>query len=84
MCEKAGFPGFYTNHSLRANGATHLYNNCIEEQLIQEFTGHRSVAVREYKRTSERQCRMVSKCVMGQLAKNNCDEFVPMKRIKLS
>ena len=51
LCDRAGLPGYYTNHSLRATCATRLYHCQFEEQLIQEVTGHRSTAVCSYKRT---------------------------------
>jgi integrase len=35
--------GRYTNHSLRATTATRLYQAGVEEQLIMERTGHRSL-----------------------------------------
>ena len=57
LCKTAGLPGYYTNHSLRSSCATRLYVNDIDEQLIQEVTGHRSLAVRSYKRTCEAQRR---------------------------
>ena len=66
VCEKAGLPGFYTNHSLRATSATRMYRNDIEEQVIQEITGHRSLAVRSYKRTSEHQKRVASNAIFSQ------------------
>ena len=52
LCESAGLQGYYTNHSLRAACATRMYNADIPEQCIQEVTGHRSLAVRSYKKTS--------------------------------
>ena len=55
VCEQAGLNGFYTNHSLRSTAATRMYQNQCSEQLIQEVTGHRSLAVRGYKHTSEEQ-----------------------------
>ena len=55
ICKKAGFPGFYSNHSLRSTAATRMYRSSLDEQLIQEITGHRSLAVRSYKRTSDYQ-----------------------------
>ena len=67
LCSKAGLPGHYTNHSLRATAATRLYHANFDEQVIQEVTGHRSVAVREYKRTSNCQKRSASTCVMGEV-----------------
>ena len=63
LCKTAGIPGFYSNHSLRATAATRLYRNNIDEQLIQEITGHRSLAVRSYKKTSDHQRRIASKCL---------------------
>ena len=65
IAEKGGLPGFYTNHSLRATAATRLYHNNLDEQLIQEITGHRSNAVRSYKRTCQDQRKFASKCLAG-------------------
>ena len=65
-----GIPGYYTNHSLRATAATRLYQNDVDEQIIQEFTGHHSIAVREYKRTSDDQKLMASNCVNGSQLSN--------------
>ena len=43
-----------SNHSLRATCATRLYQANVDEQIIMERTGHRSVAgVRAYKHTSD-------------------------------
>ena len=56
MCKAAGITGFKTNHSLRATTATRLFQAGVDEQLIMERTGHRSIdGVRSYKRTSEQQ-----------------------------
>ena len=60
MCVKAGITGRHSNHSCRATSATHLYKQGCDEQLICEKTGHHSVAVRSYKRTSNEQLRNVS------------------------
>ena len=61
MCKSAGISGFRTNHSLRATSATRLYAAGMDEQLIMERTGHRSVeGVRSYKRTSDQQEQSVS------------------------
>ena len=61
MAREAGLPGYYTNHSLHAGTATKMYQSDINEQFIQEVTGHRSLAVYGYKRTSQKQ-RKVSSC----------------------
>ena len=61
MCEHAGIPGYKTNHSLRATNATWFYQAGVDEQLIMERTGHRSLeGVRSYKRTSSDQREMLS------------------------
>jgi hypothetical protein len=60
MCTNAGVDGNKRNHSLRATCATRLYEAEMDEQLIMERTGHRSVAgVRCYKQTSD---VLISKC----------------------
>lgn len=69
LCKQAGFEGRYTNHSLRASAATRLYHAGIDEQLIVEKTGHRSKAVRVYKRTSEIQLEHISDVVQPKKAK---------------
>ena len=65
ICTKAKLPGFYSNHSLRSSAATVMYRANIDEQLIQEITGHRSLAVRSYKRTCSSQRKMASNCIFG-------------------
>lgn len=67
LCKDAGFSGFYTNHSLRATAATRLYEAGVDEQLICEKTGHRSNAIRGYKRTSDLQQKGVSDIVQANL-----------------
>lgn len=50
-CEEAQVYG-KTNHSLRATGATMMFQACVPEKIIKEFTGHRSSdGVRRYERT---------------------------------
>ena len=63
ICHDAGLPGHYTNHSLRAGAMTKLYQNDIDEQIIMEITGHRSLAVWSYKCTSDRQPKVASRCL---------------------
>ena len=43
ICEKAGFKGYFTNHSGKVTCATELYKQNIDEQLIMQQTGHRSL-----------------------------------------
>ncbi|KAL5006842.1 hypothetical protein ScPMuIL_015648 [Solemya velum] len=56
--------GYFTNHSLRASCASRLFENGVDEQLVMERTGHRSLAVRRYKRTSNKLVRSVSEIVV--------------------
>ena len=63
MCKSAGLEGFYTNHSLRSTAATRMYHGNVSEQVIQEITGHRSLAVRGYKCTCDEQKKEASSCI---------------------
>ena len=63
LCDKGGIPGYFTNHSLRASSCTRMYGNNVEEQIIQEISGHRSLAVRMYKRTSDAQRRKAGRAI---------------------
>ena len=65
ICHNAGLPGYYTNHSLCSTVVTKMYRNNLDEQLIMEVTGHRSSAVHGYKRTSQRQRKLASKCIFA-------------------
>ena len=61
MCKTAGIIGYKTNHSLRATTATRLFHAGVDEQLIMERTGHRSInGVRCYKRTCQEQQEVLS------------------------
>ena len=82
IAKKAGIDGRVTNHSLRATAASRLYNENYDEQLICEVTGHRSNAVRSYKRTSENQLKSVSNVLYGNSDRNmniETDEVVTKK-----
>ncbi len=65
LCKQAGLSGHHSNHSLRATSASHLYEAGVDEQLIQEHTGHRSNAVRGYKRTSSKLQQQVTQTLYG-------------------
>ena len=43
MCSDAGIEGKKTNHSLRVNGASTLFEAGVPERVIQQRTGHRSL-----------------------------------------
>lgn len=67
MCKDAGIEGRITNHWLRATCATRLYQANVDEQLIMERTGHRSLsALRNYKRTSDIQIQHCSSIIDGK------------------
>ena len=56
MCEDAGIQGYKTNHLLWAAAATRLHASGVDEQLVMERTGYRSIeGIRSYKRTSSEQ-----------------------------
>ena len=82
IAKKAGIDGRVTNHSLRATATSRLYNENFDEQLICEVTGHRSNAVRSYKRTSEDQLKSVSNVLYGNNdvnMQNSSEEHTPKK-----
>ena len=61
MCPDAGISGNQTNHSLRATGATEMFQAQVPEKIIQERTGHRPLAaLRTYEHNTEKQHRAVS------------------------
>ena len=68
MFQKIGISG-KSNHSLRATGATRLFEANVPEKLIQERTGHRSLgALRQYEHTSAaRQQQYVSSIIASPL-----------------
>ena len=49
----AGLSAFYINHSLCSTAVMNMYQEDMNEQLIQEITGHRLLVVHSYKRTSD-------------------------------
>ena len=62
MSEEAGTSIRYTNHSLRATSTTRLFASNIPEKVIQEKSGHRSLAgLRAYEKTTTSQERSVTK-----------------------
>ena len=64
MCAEANVAGKFSNHSLRAFGATTLYRANLPEKLIQERTGHQCLkALRQYESTSDSQLLEVSNII---------------------
>ena len=61
MCAEAGVSGRKTNHSLRATGASELFEAGVPEKIIKERTGHWSLkALRLYERTTKDRHQAVS------------------------
>ena len=61
MCAEAGISDRKTNHSLRATGASELFEAGVPEKIIKERTGHRSLeALRIYEHTTISQHKAVS------------------------
>ena len=82
MCAEAGLSKDFSNHSLRAYGATTLFQAKVPEKLIQMRTGHKSIeALRCYERTSETQLLDVSHVVCNTSTPDqenmHCGEVVP-------
>ena len=56
MCKDAKVEGNFTNHSLRATGATLLFDAGVPILIVQKRTGHKSLdALCTYERISPRQ-----------------------------
>ncbi len=66
LCDKAGLSGEkFCNHSLRVTCATRMYQAGVDEQVIQQFTGHSSEVVCKYKKTSDELPKVANKTVAG-------------------
>ena len=70
MCSEAGVSGKKTNHSLRATGASALFNAGVPEKMIRDVTGHRSSALLQYERPNLEQKQAVSQ-ILVQGGKGN-------------
>ena len=63
----------YTNHSLRATSTSRMFACNVPEKVIQEKTGHRSLAgLRAYERTTTKQEQVVAKILeTGECSENS-------------
>ena len=83
MCKDASVDGNFTNHSLRATGATVLFNGGAPEHLIQQRTGHKSLgALRLYERPSADQSVVFSNLLNLNSEGLYSKEIVAVKRSK--
>ena len=81
----AGFTkGNFRNHSLRSTCCTRLYDARKDKQLIKEISGHRSNAVRNYKKTSDSLRREVSVCLQGKSKFPTSTVSVPSPKIEVA
>ncbi len=75
LCKTAGIEGFKTNHSLRATAATRLYELGVDEQMVMERTGHRSLeGVRSYKRTTSQQQQVLSDILSSNIPERTTNQ----------
>ncbi len=75
MMKEAGLSGHFTNHSLCSTAATRLYQGRVEEQVICEITGHRSLAVCSYKCTHDSQKSATSSILQNNPLKRQCRDY---------
>ena len=74
-----------TNHSLRATGASTLFEANVPEKVIQEHTGHRSVkALRLYERTTNKQHEDVCKILMDRTNMSKFGETASSKPVEVT
>ena len=60
VCLEGNIPGRKTNHSLRATGASTMFESGVPEKIIQQRTGHRSLeGLRHYEQTTMQQQQAV-------------------------
>ena len=84
LCKKGGIAGKRTNHSCHASTATRMYDQGCDEQLICEKTGHRSVAIRSYKRTSNHQMKNVTDILYGNTSESKRTGDIKIAKVEKS
>ena len=68
LMAEIGKVSHFTNHSLRVSAVTRMYSEGVDEQVLKERTGHRSDAVRTYKKTPENLLRQAEKAAIGDMS----------------
>ncbi len=76
LMTRAGIPGHFTNHSLRMTVVTRMFNAGIEEQVVKEHMGHKSDAVRAYKRMSDSILEQAEKAAIGERSQSKVPKRV--------
>jgi hypothetical protein len=80
LCKAGGITGYKTNHSLRVTAATRLFQSGVDEQLIMDRTGHRSLdGVRRYKRISDEQ-RQTTSDILNAATNGDCSAPCPLSK----
>lgn len=78
MCAAADISGHTTNDSLRATGASYMFQAGVPEKLVQQRTGHCSLmGLRQYEHTTTEQQRAVCQILSadnGETCKNSSIE----------
>ena len=74
MLKDTELDGFFSNHSLRRTGTSHLFQAGVDRKLVKEYSGHRSDALDQYQITSEDQKQMVSNVLAGK-SNDNCEKI---------
>ena len=70
MCLEENIPGHMTNHSLRATGASAMFESGVPEKIIQQRTGHHSLeGVRHYEQTTAQQQQVVCNTLASEKRK---------------
>ncbi len=83
ICAEAGVEK-KTNHSLRASGASAMFQAHVPEKIIQKTTGHRSLeALRTYDRISTDQHKAVSKVLANTSFENGDGQRDQLQRSKV-
>ena len=83
MAEEAGLQKGVTNHSLRAYGATEMFQSNVPEKLVQQRTGHRSVeALRKYERVGEEQVVEVCRVLNGTMSTQKQQELAIQQQLQ--
>ena len=81
MSAQAGLPTIYTNHSLRAFGATKKFQEGVSEKILQERTGLRSSeALRKYERVFEEQKEKTSQIMNAPKSVKPQNQLIPYQQ----
>ena len=84
MCRQAGVSGNKTNHSLRATGATQMYNG-VPEKFIQEKTSHRSLeALWMYECVNQQQHQAVLNVLSGPIQSTSYNGYVESEQVSFT